>query len=233
MSTKTASKPTPSVADRRAAQKVADDSAERVKKMSKSQRRRLIAKHNKETARIEELRASYAPTAESAGSDLLPVLQAIGLEFFRRYYPDATHASFHASCYKDKGMPEYSVMFPIPCEPRRAQETADKGSADAAPTTDLLEKDVEKAFAIWYATARSWMDQILNSARGMVARIKGDRSCVLGGMFSDNDLENLDKFQGALLDTSTMLNDVYPLVGKLMIDPVDVMGEDKKAETES
>jgi hypothetical protein len=224
----------PSLADREAAQKAAGDSAERVKKMSDAERRKLIAEYDKGKARRRYLLATSAPTAESAGSDLLPVLQAIGLEFFRRYYPDATRASFHASRDSDKGPPEYHVMLPIPCEIRQEQESTsvstaestDKEKADVIPRPDLLGKDIEHAVALWIAQSRSAMDQIVSTAAAMVARIKSDPDCVLAGMFADTDIEKLDHFEGALSDASTMLNDVYPLIGKLLVDPIAAMDEE-------
>jgi hypothetical protein len=87
------------------------------------------------------------------------------------------------------------------------------------------QKRVKKAFALWVAQARSAMDQILSTAGAMVARIKSDPGCVLAGMFADTDLQRLDRFEGALSDPSTILNDVYPLIGKQLVDPLDVMEE--------
>jgi len=87
-------------------------------------------------------------------------------------------------------------------------------------------KQVEKAFAIWYATSRSWMDQICVSSAAMIARIKADRSSPLGCMFADSDIDRFETFSGELLDAATRLNDVYALIGKPLVDPVDVMDEE-------
>jgi hypothetical protein len=150
MSTKTSPKPNaarkrkPSLADREAAQNVAESLAERVKKMSDAERRKLIAEWDKGKARRRYLLATSAPTAESAASDLLPVLQAIGLEFFRRYYPAANQISFHASCYGDKGLPEYSVMIPVPCDTKIPADAISQECPDWQTATLVLKDKAGK-----------------------------------------------------------------------------------------
>lgn len=95
------------------AREKAQASSDRVEAMTEAERRAEIAK-------CGEMLNRYAPTMESATSDLLAVLQAVGAEFVRRYYPDATNASFHISRYAENGPTIYSVMLPMSVPTRSA-----------------------------------------------------------------------------------------------------------------
>jgi hypothetical protein len=62
-----------------------------------------------------EIAVSSAPSGRSVRSDLLAVLQAVGAEFVRRYYPDANMASFSVSSYAPRGgRAEYHASIPVP-----------------------------------------------------------------------------------------------------------------------
>ncbi len=94
----------PTVKEREKARKTTGSWANRVAAMTPAERRKEIAKHYR-------LLDQYAPTLKSAKSDLLKLLQVVGAEFVRKYYPDATSASFHISKYTEHGRgPEYSTM---------------------------------------------------------------------------------------------------------------------------
>lgn len=82
-------------------------SAKRVGRMTRPQRLNVIAAYQR---RMEE----NAPSMEAADSDLLAVLQAVGMEFATRYYPDCGHALFTIGKYTPAGGPAYWVQIPIP-----------------------------------------------------------------------------------------------------------------------
>lgn len=90
-----------------AANKRAEASAKRVADMTEAERR-------KELAEIDRQLADHAPSLKAARSDLLRMLQVVGAEFVRRYYPDAEHASFYLSRYHHSGPPQYYISLPIP-----------------------------------------------------------------------------------------------------------------------
>lgn len=95
-------------ANRQKARKTAQRSANRAAAMSEDERKALA----------ENILDRHAPTVPSAKSDLLIALQVIGLAFVRKYYPDATAASFHVAKYGDlsagRGGLEYSASLPVP-----------------------------------------------------------------------------------------------------------------------
>jgi hypothetical protein len=57
--------------------------------------------------------AKWAPPVEAVGSDLFLLLLLVGRKFLATYFPDANHATFHASCYPPAGAPSWSVMIPL------------------------------------------------------------------------------------------------------------------------
>jgi hypothetical protein len=59
--------------------------------------------------------------------------------------------------------------------------------------------------------------------RQMAEQIRADPDCILATIFTANELE---KFEGALGDISTMLNDVYLFIGRSLVNPVAVMDEE-------
>jgi hypothetical protein len=94
---------------------------------TKARRARLRAERSSDLVRsmtVEERRAELeriagemdksAPTLESASSDLLRMLQILGSEFIRRYYPDAEYGSLYISKYGRTGPPEYHISLPVP-----------------------------------------------------------------------------------------------------------------------
>ena len=103
------------------AQARAEKTASRIASMSPAKLRKAIAVALEIRANT---RPPHAGTEKATKSDLLALLNAIGAEFVRRYYPDATTASIHVSKYQPApGMPEYSVHLPL------AVPVAGKGGA--------------------------------------------------------------------------------------------------------
>jgi hypothetical protein len=85
------------------------------------------------------------------------------------------------------------------------------------------QKRVEKAVALWYTTSLSWMEQIQNATFAIAKRIESDPDCYLASIFTSNELR---KFAGSLADTSSILSNIYPLIGKPIVDPLDAMDEE-------
>ena len=103
------------------AQAQAEKTAGRIAAMSPAKLRKMIAT----SLAIEaNRRPPHAGTEKATKSDLLALLNAIGAEFVRRYYPDATDASIHVMKYPPTpDMPIYSVSLPL------AVPVAGKGGA--------------------------------------------------------------------------------------------------------
>jgi hypothetical protein len=90
-----------------AAQDAARASAETVSRQSKRQREQTLAL-------AREIAMMSAPTTRSVRSDLLAVLQAVGAEFVRRYYPDANSASFSIGHFTRGTGSDWSATIPLP-----------------------------------------------------------------------------------------------------------------------
>ena len=102
--TKKTSPKKPSMAERIRANEAAEAKAKRVARMTSVERLEVITREM----------AKFAPTLESVESDLLAALQAVGAEFIRRYYPDATTASFSISKYFTGDVSrEYRASIPV------------------------------------------------------------------------------------------------------------------------
>lgn len=96
----------PMVDDRAKAAGAANASAVKVAAMTSQQREQQL----EECARIV---SEFAPTLESATSDLLMLLQLVGTEFVRRYYPGATSANIMVTNYPSAVEPEFTAMLPL------------------------------------------------------------------------------------------------------------------------
>lgn len=79
-----------------AAREKTDRHAKRIADMTPAERRNALAKITKDLAK-------HHPGLAVAKSDLLALLQLVGTEFTTKYFPTATHASFHASDYSNPG----------------------------------------------------------------------------------------------------------------------------------
>jgi hypothetical protein len=108
-----------------------------------------------------------------------------------------------------------------------------KAQMDRAAAYDVREqrqeavKRVEQAVAIWYATTKGWCEQICTTTRSMINQIRSEPDCILASIISE---EELDKFDGEFSDASTRLSDVYPLIGKKLINPTDVDQDQEQDE---
>lgn len=90
------------------AKKVAQARADSVAKMTPKERQETIAAFDDFGQPI------HKPTDDAVAADLLILLNAVGAEFIRRYYPDATNAMFHITKYPEgPGTPIYSVHLPM------------------------------------------------------------------------------------------------------------------------
>lgn len=100
-----------------------------------------------------------------------------------------------------------------------------KGTARDILTEERKQKtkQVEKAVAIWYTTTKGWIEQICTTTRAMIERIKSEPDGILAGILP---LDELNNFESEFSDASVRLNDVHPLIGRRLLDPLAVMDED-------
>lgn len=113
---KSQTKNAPSVADATKARTAAEASAAAIAKMTPGERAAKVKE-------IEQELSTSAPTLAAAESDLLKMLQLVGAEFVRRYYPDADAASFEVGTNTGSGKPRYWVHIPVPVAAPAAEST--------------------------------------------------------------------------------------------------------------
>lgn len=86
-------------------------SRERVERLARSVADMTPEERRRELDAMQEEIDQWAPTPESAGSDLLRMLIVVGTEFVRRYYPDAETASF--GIHGPGRLPGYTAYIPV------------------------------------------------------------------------------------------------------------------------
>lgn len=96
----------PTQRERQTARAKAKCTALTVAAMPSWERKRLM----REMARVL---TKAAPTLASATSDLLMLLNLVGAEFVKKYYPDATQALLMVSKYTERGPSEYTASIPF------------------------------------------------------------------------------------------------------------------------
>jgi hypothetical protein len=97
---------------------------------------------------------------------------------------------------------------------------------EATRKRELLERQVEDAAKGWYAIARGRLEDIYQVTSSMASRIEKDPDCFLARIF---DADELQSFAGHLGDTISYLQNVYPLIGEGVPDPVKALGREVTA----